>query len=515
MWGRTIRRAVLRAHLIGVRRALAVVAAVALVPATASAHGHLTRSDPRAGARLAAAPSQLRLTFSETPELAVTTVRLLGPAGTAVPLGALAPAPDAPRAVVAPIRGLLAAGAYTVAWQMAGADGHPTRGTFTFSVAPDAPTTAGAPLRAPATPPAAVPDVPREPGTAAGEAGAAVTAPGQAPPPASHHDMAAMPAGDPFDAASWPYVGIRWLQYVGLLVVLGAVAFRYAVLGFYHRVPHRDESLLAPARHRAARVGLGAALAVGAAAMLRLMAQSYAMHGRAGVLNGGLVGTMVAHTVWGWGWLLQAAGVVVAAAGFWAAGSGRRRSWAAATLGAAALSVTPALSGHAAAAPAYPVLAVVADSVHVAAAGGWLGSLLLVLVAGVPAAMALPADRRGPAVATLVDAFSPTALVCAATAAVTGVFATWVHVGTVPALWGTAYGRTLLLKLGVLSAVAATGLYNWRRVRPALGSGGGLTGAARLRRSATVELGVALVVLLVTAVLVATPTAVDVAATGR
>jgi putative copper export protein len=84
----------------------------------------------------------------------------------------------------------------------------------------------------------------------------------------------------------------------------------------------------------------------------------------------------------------------------------------------------------------------------------------------------------------------------------TGVFSAWLHLGTVPALWTTGYGRTLLLKLGVASLVFGTGAYNWLRVKPALERE---EAAGPLRRSATIELTVALVVLAVTAVLVATP----------
>ena len=70
-------------------------------------------------------------------------------------------------------------------------------------------------------------------------------------------------------------------------------------------------------------------------------------------------------------------------------------------------------------------------------------------------------------------------------------------------LWTTAFGRTLLVKLALLGGVAGVGAYNWRRVRPALGRRGG---AARLRTSAMVELGFATLVVMATAVLVATPT---------
>jgi putative copper export protein len=130
----------------------------------------------------------------------------------------------------------------------------------------------------------------------------------------------------------------------------------------------------------------------------------------------------------------------------------------------------------------------------------------VVLAAGVPAALALGPERRGPAVAALVNAFSPTALAFAGVTALTGLFAAWLHVGRPAALWETGYGQTLLVKLAVLSLVAGTGAYNWRRVRPALGDD---TGTARVRRSAAAELAVGAVVLLVTAVLVATPTPAD------
>ena len=133
-------------------------------------------------------------------------------------------------------------------------------------------------------------------------------------------------------------------------------------------------------------------------------------------------------------------------------------------------------------------------------------------MAGIPAAMRLPEAERGPGVAALVNAFSPTALVFAGLTSVTGVFAAWLHLGAIPALWQTSYGQTLMLKLGILSVVAATGAYNWLRVKPSLG---GVDGAKKMHRSATVELAVAVLVLVVTAILVATPTAMDARALCR
>jgi hypothetical protein len=54
--------------------------------------------------------------------------------------------------------------------------------------------------------------------------------------------------------------------------------------------------------------------------------------------------------------------------------------------------------------------------------------------------------------------------------------------------------------------VALAGAFNWRRLAPTLGSADGVV---RLRRSAGLELAVAMLVIGATAVLVATPPAMD------
>ena len=102
-----------------------------------------------------------------------------------------------------------------------------------------------------------------------------------------------------------------------------------------------------------------------------------------------------------------------------------------------------ALSGHAAAATIL-VLVLAVDGMHVIGAGGWIGSLSMVLVAGIPAAAALPDDQGHAAVGALLNAFSPTALVFAGILAVTGAVAGWRNVGSVSALFGPAYGQVLV-----------------------------------------------------------------------
>ena len=465
--------------------ACALVAAwILLWPNVATGHTRLERSVPESGAHLAEVPRELRLTFSDAPELTFTRLRLLGPDSVDVALGTLHL--DSARTVVAAIRGPFSAGTYTVVWQIAGADGHPIRGRFMFTIAPGA-----AGLAA---------DVPT----------GADIAPGQTPVSGAHHDPTSMPAGPGFDAESPLYVVVRWITFAALLGVLGAVAFQLVVLTLLDRRAGGGEHHVVRERatQRAAGLGLATAIVLGAATLARLLAQSYAMHGSDDAVAGSLVIPMLSRTVWGWGWLLQITGAVIAIAGFWLARKGRRVGWMLALVGAVVLAFTPALSGHASSAPRLTGLAILADALHVIGAGGWLGSLLAVLIAGIPAALALEGPKRGAAVADVVNAFSPTALVFAGFAATTGVFAAWLHVGAWAALWQSEYGRVLLVKLLVLSAVAGTGAFNWRRVRPALGDDLGTT---RIRRSATVEVAVAAVVLLVTAVLVATPPPMDVA----
>lgn len=215
---------------------------------------------------------------------------------------------------------------------------------------------------------------------------------------------------------------------------------------------------------------------------------------------------MLIRTTWGWGWLLQAAGILVVLLGLFAVRRGGAFGWAPALAGAIALAFTPSLSGHAVAAQELTTLAVLADGLHVLGAGGWLGSLLLVVVVGIPVALALEPGRRATAVAALINAFSPTALGFAGLVVATGLFSAWLHLGSVSALLESGYGRTLLLKVAVLTVVFGTGAYNWLRVKPSLGTE---RAATHLRRSATIELAVGALVLAVTAVLVATPPPMD------
>ena len=454
---------------------LASILGLLALSAGAAVHEELRDAMPASGDTLSAAPDQLRLTFINPVQLGLAHVTLIGPQGS-VELGDLRRASEAANVLVAPVRGQLVAGTYTVHWQVAGTDGHPVRGEYTFTIRPDAEGLAPAPA---------------QPEVMAPEERAA-----------SGASSVAVPLSE-FDSASPLYVAVRWLTFVGLLGVIGVVAFRVFVVSLLERSGSLSNgtALLAEASSRAARIGLGAVAVLAVALVLRLYAQLYALHGPVRTFDAAGVGSLLAGTTWGLGWLLQAGGIVVAALWLALTPSRGRAGWTLAAVGATVLGFTPALSGHAAAVQGVGWLALAADGLHVLGAGGWMGGLLVVMTAGIPVALRQP-TRSAESAAALINAFSPTALVFAGVLVATGVFSAWLHVGEVTALWSTGYGRTLLLKLGVASLVFGTGAYNWLKVRPALGRE---AAAGRLRRSAAVELVVALVVLAVTAVLVATP----------
>ncbi|NIP57237.1 MAG: hypothetical protein GWM92_21120 [Gemmatimonadetes bacterium] len=97
------------------------------------------------------------------------------------------------------------------------------------------------------------------------------------------------------------------------------------------------------------------------------------------------------------------------------------------------------------------------------------------------------------------NAFSRIALVAVPLLVASGVLNAWIHLDRLGQLFSTAYGRTLVLKLGAALAAMALGFYNWRTVRPTLEQD---PRTGLLRIPATLELLIGLGVLAVTALLV-------------
>ena len=166
-----------------------------------------------------------------------------------------------------------------------------------------------------------------------------------------------------------------------------------------------------------------------------------------------LIETRVGH-VWlaRFGFALLTAALVTGAAR-----SGRTIYWWAAMGSAALLLMTLTQLSHAAAEGRF--LPFLADWLHVAAATIWAGGLLsLLLVVFFSGSLdAVAADRRAKLGKRALRRFSRLAIGAVMVLAATGLYAILLHVLNLAALVGTAYGRALLTKLGLLTFVLALG----------------------------------------------------------
>ena len=135
-------------------------------------------------------------------------------------------------------------------------------------------------------------------------------------------------------------------------------------------------------------------------------------------------------------------------------------------------------------------------------AGVWLGGLLIVLIAGLPAMLRLADGNRDAAVSALVNSFHPIALFCAPIVVLAGVGTSWIRLEKLSALWSTEYGLNLLWKLMFVAVVAGMGTYNSIKARRRLGA---TEGTRHFRVTASTELLFAALVIAVTTALVTSP----------
>lgn len=281
-------------------------------------------------------------------------------------------------------------------------------------------------------------------------------------------------------------------QYVGFLSsfwMLGAIGFRYGILRAGLTAPGGRGSPLAGAVRRsaagAARIGL-LGVGLGVVSLVEgLLERAESKHLTLGEAFSAGGATSLAQVV-----LLGA--LLVA---FVLALRSVSIGWPIAAASGVAFALRSLLAGR---------LAGMVNPLHVLGASLWLGTLFVMVVSGLAQMLrpSVPAVDREPAVAEMVHRFSIVGLGGAALLGITGVITAWTHLNPLSALWTTPYGYALMGKLFVVAIVLGLGAWNWRRVGPSLGTEGG---ALKIRRSATMELGFAAVVLLLTAILVSLP----------
>lgn len=279
------------------------------------------------------------------------------------------------------------------------------------------------------------------------------------------------------------------LGFIGAYLSIGVAALRYGVLGPTLRRDPSDGARIGLCRtigRRAAWLGLvGISLATGLA--IAGAARVSAMRHMA------LVDVLIAgHAEGAIRLVCYALGIV----GFGLVTVDFPAGWPLAAFGA----VAPQLLG---------VLTLrwgaLVNPVHVLAGATWIGGLFMLMTIAVPSVLRADQTAHGRArtVADMVNAFSPMALAAVAVLVTTGVITAVRHLKFVAALWTTSYGMALVVKLCFVAVVLGIGVWNWRRLRPTLGTP---AASLRIQRSARFELLFAGAVLLVTSVLVSLPT---------
>ena len=472
------------------RRALLVltlcVASVA-TPRSAMAHAHLVRSAPAAGATLAFQLDRIRLWFSEAVAPVMTRIVVTTPAGARVSVTSVQVSDSNPLLAEGTLRSSLGSGHYRVEWStVAQDDGHPSHGSFEFTVATTASTAGAATGSLNAVRPVTV--KPQDSG-ATGDSTREISV-------------------RALDLESPLYIVARTLNFAALVTLLGVVSLRLLVIPAVVRgdVSGQSAAFEPVAARAGARLGLLAGIASLLASLGRLRAEFTVVGTEASVSS-------LLQTTWGHVWLAQMILSLLACISFALAASTdgplrRTAAWVVASTAVVLMAATPALSGHAVAVQDYKVVSVALDVIHVLAAGGWLGGLLAIALAGVPAAMFVSSDSGLggglPLIARIVNAFSPTALAFATCVMVTGGIAAWLRIGSLSMLLGSAYGEALLIKLAFVAIVLAGGAYNWLRMRRSLVRYESETAAIiTFRRTAWLELMAGLLVIFATAVLVA------------
>ena len=120
------------------RSLFALGALALLLPGAWALHLRLVKSTPRDGEIVTLIPNEIRLWFSQKPEVGLTTVKLLREDSTVVDLGKVSRTDDS-LSVKAPLEAGLVPGTYSVSWRTVSKDGHVVRGSYHFTMVPGPP----------------------------------------------------------------------------------------------------------------------------------------------------------------------------------------------------------------------------------------------------------------------------------------------------------------------------------------------------------------------------------------
>jgi len=125
-----------RAMLKKTSTAVITLFAASLIATSAYAHPTLKWASPPVDGTATAAPTEIRLNFSEAVILKFSSVELRDQSGMQVATGKFAIDSKDEKQLIVPLRAPLKAGKYTVKWVAVAADTHRVNGTYSFKVVP-------------------------------------------------------------------------------------------------------------------------------------------------------------------------------------------------------------------------------------------------------------------------------------------------------------------------------------------------------------------------------------------
>ncbi len=448
----------------GARVATIATALLVFTAVAAWAHSRLVRSDPPRDARLVWPPTVIRLEFSEAVTATTSRVELVAPDSQRLPLTVRGDS-GSRKTLLADVPLLPSSGSYRVEWRLIGPDGHAVSGDYSFTVD-------------------------------------SIVGQRSANPADSALQHGASPPSAVVGAESPLQQSTRFVWTVALLVVLGSTSLSLAILPRLrvNAAGQGSEFQRSVDERLRAWTATGAWLLL-ALAVVRLTSQAVVLSGSLPSIRLGDVSGIVAGSTWGRGWLVFVAAAIAIIV--FARGSRRtsgRSPWPKIAGACVVLAIASPFLGHPAS-TAYAPLTMSLDAVHVVAAGGWGGSILMLALVALPRASAVAGDERANVLRGLLREFSPVALSCAAVLLITGTVEAWLQMGSLAALWNSEYGLALIRKLVFVMLVAALGAWHWRFAQPSLGSERSVTA---LRWSIALDVVFLLGVLVLTAILTGT-----------
>ncbi len=423
----------------------------------ASAHARLFRSNPEDGAVLTEAPQEIYLWFNEPVVVEFVSVELLDANAQSVGEVKLRSDASDPTLAIASMPALQT-GVYSLTWKvLSNTDNHVTRGTVVFGVGQ----TASVPTR---------------------------------------------PSAQTEASVSVVEVALRVVNYATLSVLIGSLAMAGLVLRPNSFDPSAHDAVNA-ARRRIWMLSVGAAILALAISFGWLAWQSVAAE--RGPFD-------LLRTRFGVLWLARQSSLLVLLIVL--ATARRERLWGQlmASLSVVTMAGIEALNSHAAGLTKQMVLGVAVDTVHLLAAGTWVGSLIALLVGLLPLLRSHQEDWRAVALGGW-QRFGAVAALSVGVLAATGLYNMARQVASIDAWIATLYGQVLTAKIGVFLVVGLAGLSNSMLLHPRLAT---VIGSI-LRRPAgwrpfhpnrlpillLTEAGLAVLVFVLTSVLTAAPPA--------